>query len=133
MAGEQFALPEAVGQLRAIRRAEPTGDLFGISGADPLNLTGIVTPGDRVPALAVNRIVFRDGVPIAAREAGEFRILHSFDPTLRHDVERALVRKRVSPALTDILECEDPTSSPSLVGYTPARDGDSAGTRIGGV
>jgi ATP-dependent Lhr-like helicase len=99
MAGEQFALPEAVGQLRAIRRAEPTGDLFGISGADPLNLTGIVTPGDRVPALAVNRIVFRDGVPIAAREAGEFRILHSFDPTLRHDVERALVRKRVSPAL----------------------------------
>jgi ATP-dependent Lhr-like helicase len=99
MSGEQFALPEAVGRLRAIRRSEPTGDLYGISAADPLNLTGIVIPGDRVPALASNRVVFRDGVPVAAREGGQFRALTEMGVLTRHDIERALVRKRVSPAL----------------------------------
>ncbi len=99
MSGEQFARPEAVGQLRAIRRSEPAGDLYGISAADPLNLTGIVTPGDRVAALASNRVVYRDGVPVAAREGGAFREFTPIDPPMRHDVERALVRKRVSPAL----------------------------------
>jgi ATP-dependent Lhr-like helicase len=99
MAGEQFALPEAVGQLRAVRRAAATGDLFSISAADPLNLVGIVTPGERIPALGGNRMVYRDGVPLAAREGGELRELVTLDPELRRDVERALVRRRVSPAL----------------------------------
>ena len=43
-AGEQFALPEAVGALREVRRRPQTGDLVSISGADPLNLVGILTP-----------------------------------------------------------------------------------------
>ncbi|MCH8190494.1 MAG: DEAD/DEAH box helicase, partial [Chloroflexi bacterium] len=68
--GEQYALPEAVVSLRAVRRKAPDGHLVGVSGADPLNLVGILTPGDRVPAVAANRIVYRDGVPIAARVAG---------------------------------------------------------------
>ncbi len=99
MAGEQFALPEAVTQLRAMRRSAGTGELVSISAADPLNLTGIVTPEARVPALASNRILFRDGVPVAVREARETRHLVAADPAAEHELERALVRKRVSPAL----------------------------------
>lgn len=72
--GEQFALPEAVPLLRSIRREGPAGSVIVISAADPLNLIGIVTPeAERVPALARNRIAFRDGVPIAARIDGALR------------------------------------------------------------
>src|SRR5437763_4932214 len=55
--GEQYALPEAVGLLRSVRRQEASGALVALSGADPLNLVGIITPGDAVPALATNRIL----------------------------------------------------------------------------
>ncbi|MEE9141679.1 MAG: DEAD/DEAH box helicase, partial [Gammaproteobacteria bacterium] len=64
--GEQFALPEAIGALRAARKRESTGDIVVISAADPLNLAGIVTPGEKVPAIAANRVLLRDGLPIAA-------------------------------------------------------------------
>jgi len=65
--GEQFALPEAVESLRAMRRASgPSGTAqeIRISGADPLNLVGVILPGTRVPAIWSNYVVFRDGVPI---------------------------------------------------------------------
>ncbi len=99
MAGEQFALPEAVGQLRAVRRQEKEGRLVGISAADPLNLTGMVTPGERIPALAGNRVVYDDGVPVAALEGGAFRPLVELAPERALAVERALVRRLVSPVL----------------------------------
>ncbi|HSM17496.1 MAG TPA: hypothetical protein VK845_10950, partial [Gemmatimonadales bacterium] len=99
MSGEQFALPEAVGQLRKIRRDAVAGQLVGISAADPLNLSGVVTPGRRIPAVATNRLVYLDGAPIAAREAGAFVPLAEFDPALRRDVDRALVRVRMPPKL----------------------------------
>jgi ATP-dependent Lhr-like helicase len=54
--GEQFALPQAAEALQAFRRAEPTGRVVRLSGADPLNLTGVVLPGDRVPARATERV-----------------------------------------------------------------------------
>jgi ATP-dependent Lhr-like helicase len=50
--GEQFALPQAAEALQAIRRAEPTGRRVRLPGTDPLNLTGVVLPGERVPARA---------------------------------------------------------------------------------
>jgi len=62
-AGEQYALPEAVDLLRTVRRSEPDGEVITLSGADPLNLVGIVVPGPRVPALHTNRVTFRDGTP----------------------------------------------------------------------
>jgi len=71
--GEQFALPEAIGLLRSIRKARPNGELITLSGADPLNLQGILTPGPRIAALAANRVLFFDGLPIAALEAGDIR------------------------------------------------------------
>ena len=61
--GEQFALPEAVGELRRIRRAARGGRLLTLSAADPLNLTGIVTAGERVSSTAAREVVYRDGEP----------------------------------------------------------------------
>src|SRR5262249_34943834 len=65
--GEQYAMPEAVQQLRATRRKPASGELTVLSAADPLNLAGILTPGPKVSAISTNRIVYRDGLPIAAR------------------------------------------------------------------
>jgi ATP-dependent Lhr-like helicase len=79
MSGEQFALPEAVERVREIRRTQASGELITISGADPLNLAGIVTGDERVPASSSNRIVFRDGAPIAIREGGRVRLLATLD------------------------------------------------------
>ncbi|HEV7821975.1 MAG TPA: hypothetical protein VGO84_12410, partial [Burkholderiales bacterium] len=90
--GEQFALPEAVGKLRAVRKQEKSGALVALSGADPLNLVGILTPESRVAAFARNRILLRDGVPIAALEGGEVRRLAESD--LSDDGLRALMTRR---------------------------------------
>ena len=65
-AGEQYALPEAVDALRAVRRADREGETVRLSAADPLNLTGILTPGPRVPALRTNRVTYVDGLPLEA-------------------------------------------------------------------
>jgi ATP-dependent Lhr-like helicase len=62
--GEQFALPVAVESLRAMRQQSPSGETILVSAADPLNLVGIVVPGDRVPANSGKVVAFRDGVAI---------------------------------------------------------------------
>ncbi len=62
--GEQYALPEAIDALRRTRRREPDGETVTLSGADPLNLVGIITPGPRVPALRTNTVSYRDGAPV---------------------------------------------------------------------
>ena len=67
MSGEQFALPDAVERLREVRRIPADGGLVTISAADPLNLTGIVTAGERIRTAGRNRIVYRDGVPARCR------------------------------------------------------------------
>jgi ATP-dependent Lhr-like helicase len=66
--GEQFALPVAVESLRATRSQEPTGQTITISAADPLNLVGIITPGERVPAVSGRFVAFRDGVGVDPEE-----------------------------------------------------------------
>ena len=67
--GEQFALPDAIGMLREARRQQASGALISLSGADPLNLAGILTPGPKLAALTGNRLLFRDGLPIACSPA----------------------------------------------------------------
>jgi ATP-dependent helicase Lhr and Lhr-like helicase len=64
--GEQFALPVAVESLRATRKLPPTGELATISAADPLNLVGVVVPGERIPAISGRYVSYRDGVAIEA-------------------------------------------------------------------
>jgi ATP-dependent Lhr-like helicase len=88
VSGEQFALPEAVGLLRSIRKMSPTGALITISAADPLNLAGILTPGLRITAISAHRILLRDGVPVAALKAGQLIPMGSEAPN--HAIERAL-------------------------------------------
>ncbi|HTA21440.1 MAG TPA: DEAD/DEAH box helicase, partial [Polyangia bacterium] len=61
--GEQFAAPEAVETLRAVRKEPKRGEIVRVSACDPLNLVGILTPGPRVPATLANTVVFVDGVP----------------------------------------------------------------------
>jgi ATP-dependent Lhr-like helicase len=98
MSGEQFALPDAVACLREVRRSPPAGELTTISTADPLNLAGIVTPGERVRAAGRNRLVYRNGVPLAVREGEFVRELVPIDPSIAASVGRAL-NSRLAPAL----------------------------------
>ncbi len=93
MPGEQFALPGAVERLREVRRTAPTGRPLTISTADPLNLVGIVTAGERIRAAARNRVVYRDGVPLAVREGDFVRHLAPIDPAIAADVSRAVSRR----------------------------------------
>ena len=89
--GEQYALPQAVDALRAVRRKDGDGALIPLSGADPLNLTGIITPGERVPSVAGNRVVYQDGLPVATRVAGAVTHLREpTDPADRDAIIRAL-------------------------------------------
>ena len=67
--GEQFAHPDAVGMLREISRRPRNGERIELSAADPLNLTGIVLPGPRIPALRTNSVSYTDGA--VAPEQGE--------------------------------------------------------------
>lgn len=101
--GEQFALAEAVGMLRAIRRTPGEGTLVSVSAADPLNLVGIITPGDRVSAFAANRILYRDGIPIATLESGGVRFLVEMDSASEWKAKNALVRRAIAPPLRSYL------------------------------
>jgi ATP-dependent Lhr-like helicase len=99
LSGEQYALPEAVGALRAARRAQPDGACFSLSAADPLNLLGVTLPGPRVASLAGNRLLFRNGLPIAVLEGGETRFLVDLDAAAQWEARNLLVRTRVPPAV----------------------------------
>jgi ATP-dependent helicase Lhr and Lhr-like helicase len=66
--GEQFALPEAVESLRAMRNLPSMGETLVVSAADPLNLVGFIVPGERVPAISGRYVKFRDGVAVDPEE-----------------------------------------------------------------
>ena len=60
--GEQFALPLAVESLRAQRKLSENSERVIVSAADPLNLVGIIVPGERIPAISGKSVTFRNGV-----------------------------------------------------------------------
>jgi ATP-dependent Lhr-like helicase len=133
ISGEQFALPEAVGMLRAIRRARTGTQDFGIrspsqmaedsasasslvvglpseqesmvsvSAADPLNLIGIITPGGRITAFTSNRILYHNGEPVAVLEGGETRFLVELTRSMEWKAKSALMRKATPPLLRSYL------------------------------
>ncbi len=90
--GEQFALPDAIGALREVRRAPASGAFISLSGADPLNLVGILTPGPKLAALTGNRLLLRDGVPIALLAGGAVQFLETLDAASEWAAHKALLR-----------------------------------------
>jgi len=98
VSGEQFATPEAIGLLRSIRKMSSNGELVTLSAADPLNLQGILTPGQRIAAFTTNRILFSRGLPIAALESGKIRKLVDA-PVPDLQIETALRIGRLRPSL----------------------------------
>ena len=97
--GEQFALPDAVGMLREVRRQPEAGTLISLSGADPLNLVGTLTPGPRLAALTGNRVLYRDGLPIALLAAGEVQFLETLDAVSEWEAHKALLRAGPAPPI----------------------------------
>ncbi len=104
ISGEQFALPEAIGMLRAIRRAGAQESLISVSAADPLNLVGIIIPGGRITAHTSNRILYQDGAPIASFESGETRFLAELSRAMEWKAKAALMRKATRPELRSYLQ-----------------------------
>lgn len=76
--------------MREVRRSERNGDLVCVSGADPLNLVGIVLPGAKLAALAGNRVAYRDGVPLATLAGGTVRVTEPLEPRLDWEVRNLL-------------------------------------------
>jgi ATP-dependent helicase Lhr and Lhr-like helicase len=100
--GEQYATPDAVGLLRDIRRKTHDGALLSLSAADPLNLIGILTPGARLPALTGNRLLYRDGLPVAVLAAGEVKFMQELDAKDAWQAHNVLLRRHVPALLADL-------------------------------
>ena len=92
--GEQFALPDAIGLLRETRRAPASPVWISLSAADPLNLLGSVLPGPKVPAVSNNRVLYRDGIAVAALVAGETQWLQDIAARDVPEAENALVKRQ---------------------------------------
>ena len=101
--GEQYALPEAVGLMRDIRRKPAGRQWVSLSGADPLNLVGVLTPGGRLSALTANRIVYRDGIPVAAFSGGVVQFLSEIEGADKWEAEKRLVRSSASGLIAKLV------------------------------
>jgi ATP-dependent Lhr-like helicase len=101
-AGEQYADPTAVGLLREVRRRPLAGQYVSLSAADPLNLLGIITPGARLASLTGNRVLYRDGLPMATFAAGEVSFLEALDPKEQWEARNAVQRRHVPDALVGL-------------------------------
>ena len=88
--------------MREIRRRPASGQWVSLSGADPLNLFGILTPGQRLAALTANRVVYRDGLPVAALTGGKAQFLAEIEAADRWEAEKRLVRSAARGMLADL-------------------------------
>ena len=91
VAGEQFALPDTIKQLRHLRDEAPPHEVLVVSAADPLNLVGILTKHDRIPSTASNRVAYLDGHPAASLQSDEVRWLTAVPGHLKATIERELL------------------------------------------
>ncbi len=92
--GEQFALPEAVEGMRAIRKQPNDDEICAVSAADPLNLVGIITPGPKLPALPGNRVLYKGGVPLAVLSGKEIRWLADQAGEDEWEIKNRLIRRQ---------------------------------------
>ena len=101
--GEQYALPEAITGIRSLKREKRRGELVSVSACDPVNLVGVVTPGRRITAIPGNRILFRDGEPVARYEGKSVHFEKKLDAEMAWTLEKSLIRKHVPPKLREYL------------------------------
>ena len=101
--GEQFALPEAIGVLRGTRNEDKAGKLVVLCGADPLNLSGILVPGPKVAALYSNRLVYRDGIPLAALISGEVQYFERLEPEQAWEIGKLVLRTAAPEGLASLM------------------------------
>jgi ATP-dependent helicase Lhr and Lhr-like helicase len=87
--GEQFALPEALEELRAVRNPGPRADVVRVAATDPLNLVGVTSPGPRVPSVLGNAVLYVDGQAVASLEAGELVMRAALPAGARVDADLA--------------------------------------------
>ena len=84
--------------LRDVRKRPKSGALVALSAADPLNVVGVLTPGRRVPSLSGNRVLYRDGIPVAVREGQTTEVIDAAVPDeAAWALKSALVGRIVSP------------------------------------
>jgi ATP-dependent Lhr-like helicase len=95
LSGEQFALPDAVGELRKTKKLQKHGEIMVLSAADPLNLVGILSAGPRLPTVASHRLVLLDGIPVATQGAGDLQWLTSISGEDQWRIQRRLHTARV--------------------------------------
>ena len=100
--GEQFALPEAIAAMREARRRPHDGRWVSLSAADPLNLVGVMTPGARLAGLTANRVVYRDGVPVAALAGRAVELDSDLAGSDRWEAERRLMRSSASGLIASL-------------------------------
>ena len=99
ISGEQFALPEAIAPLRAVRQKPRDDTLVSVCGSDPLNLVGHIVAGAKLPNLAGARVLYRDGVPIATLAAGEFTALEPMDESAQWAARKRLLNAEPESAV----------------------------------
>ncbi|MEE9351235.1 MAG: hypothetical protein V3U78_03150, partial [Thiotrichaceae bacterium] len=92
VSGEQFALPDAVGSLRKIRNKPDDDTDVVISACDPLNLQGVLLSGDKIPVLAVNKVLYRGGKVIAMLDKQGVHYLAEIDDADKRRVASQLFR-----------------------------------------
>ena len=96
LSGEQFALPEAIAQMRLVRRQPPDARLVCLAATDPANLLGTIVAGTKVARVAGARVVYQDGVPIATRVSGRLELLVAMDA---HEEQAVMRLLSLDPAL----------------------------------
>jgi ATP-dependent helicase Lhr and Lhr-like helicase len=88
--GEQFALPDAIGLMRQIRRQPADDSLVCLAATDPANLLGTVVPGPKLARVAGSRVLYRAGLPIATSVGGQVEWLAPLSPAEQQAARRAL-------------------------------------------
>ena len=92
IAGEQFALPEAVAGLRETRNRPKDGEWIVVAASDPLNLVGTLLPGEKLPRQLGARLLLRDGVPVARKVAAKVEMLVELSATDADAARQRLLR-----------------------------------------
>ncbi|PHS03288.1 MAG: DEAD/DEAH box helicase [Blastopirellula sp.] len=100
VAGEQYGTEQAVYALRKLRDDKETDPWVAISGADPLNLIGIISQGAKLPALHTNAAIIQNGNVVAVKQSGKVQFAKEVTPEEEHQMTRSLHAGRKVPKAT---------------------------------